>query len=601
MFYRYRKYLVLVLFLFVLMAGQALSAQSPDKPNVVLIITDDQGYGDLACHGNPVIKTPHMDKLHSEGVRFTNFHVDPTCSPTRGALMSGKYSHRARVWHTINGGNYLRRSEVTMAEVFKASGYRTGMFGKWHLGGNYPYRPMDRGFDEWLGQGDGGTGTTADYFSNDRVNDMVLHNGQWEQRDGWVPDVFFGSAISFIKNRHREKPFFVYLSTYVPHSPHTIPDKSWVKHYEDKVSTSAAYFFASIEHIDKNIGLLRDCLKEEGIAENTILMFMTDNGGTAGVDVFNAGMRGKKGSPYDGGHRVPFFIHWPAGKIRHGLDVADLTAHYDVLPTLIDLCDLNQPHGVTFDGRSFKDQLYDPQKKLAPRTLFVEKQRTLQPEKWHETVAMTNQWRLVNNDELYDMAVDPGQTNNVADRHPDVVKQLRNAFDNYWRHVTPGDREQPRVIVGSPNKRETFLHPMDWYTPGTPWNHAHVAAGLKRVGSWTVTVQKTGIYRIELSRWPREACATIRGIPDLNKTVDAWDRDQPVRELIYGSNYTALPVRYIRLKVGDFSETKRVNDEDTCICFEVPLYRGDREIEALMLDEDKQVISSAYYAYIKEK
>ena len=156
----------------------AVSAATAERPNVIVVVTDDQGYGDLACHGNPVLDTPNLDKLHSESVRFTNFHVDPTCSPTRGALMTGKYSHRAGVWHTICGGNHLRASEMTMAEVFNASGYQTGMFGKWHLGSNYPYRPMDRGFDQWLGQGDGGTGTTDDWFDNDRVNDRYWHNGK---------------------------------------------------------------------------------------------------------------------------------------------------------------------------------------------------------------------------------------------------------------------------------------------------------------------------------------------------------------------------------------------------------------------------------------
>jgi arylsulfatase A-like enzyme len=222
--------------------GRTVAGEAPvrARPNVVLIMTDDQGYGDLACHGNKVIDTPQMDRLHREAVRLTNFHVDPTCSPTRGALMSGKYSHRAKVWHTIAGGNHLRASEMTMADAFKASGYRTGMFGKWHLGSNYPYRPMDRGFDEWLGQGDGGTGTCDDYFTNDRVNDRYLHNGQWEPRKGYAPDVFFGAAIDFIKNRSDKKPFFIYLNTYIPHSPHTVADKAWARKYESKVGARVA-------------------------------------------------------------------------------------------------------------------------------------------------------------------------------------------------------------------------------------------------------------------------------------------------------------------------------------------------------------------------
>lgn len=271
-------------------------------------MTDDQAYGDLACHGNPVIKTPHLDRLHGEAVRFKNFHVDPTCSPTRGALMSGKYSHRVKVWHTIAGGNHLRASEMTMADMFKASGYRTGMFGKWHLGSNYPFRPMDCGFYEWLGHGDGGTGTTDDYFTNDRVDDVYLHNGEREFRKGYAPDVFFNAAIDFIRSPSKQ-PFFIYLSTYIPHSPHTVPDRAWAGRYEKQVDKGVAYFFAGIERVDRDMGLLREALAEEGLADNTILIFMTDNGGTAGVQLFNAGMRGKKGTVYEGGHRVPLFIH----------------------------------------------------------------------------------------------------------------------------------------------------------------------------------------------------------------------------------------------------------------------------------------------------
>jgi len=202
------------------------------QPNVVIIVTDDQGYGDLSCHGNPIIKTPNIDELFEHSVRFTNFHVDPTCAPTRAAFMTGKYAHRAGVWHTVAGGNHLRATEITMANVFKENGYRTGAFGKWHLGSNYPYRPIDRGFEEWLGQGDGGTGTTDDWFYNDRVNDFYWHNGERVQRDGFAPDVFFDSAIDFIKEDEKnEKPFFVYLATYLPHDPHTLPDRDLAEKY----------------------------------------------------------------------------------------------------------------------------------------------------------------------------------------------------------------------------------------------------------------------------------------------------------------------------------------------------------------------------------
>lgn len=572
------------------------------KPNVVFVLTDDQGYGDLACHGNPVIKTPNLDRLYDEGVRFTNFHVDPTCSPTRGALMSGMYSHRAKVWHTIAGGNHLRAGAMTMANAFKASGYRTGMFGKWHLGSNYPYRPMDRGFDEWLGHGDGGTGTTDDYFTNDRVDDIYLHNGEWEFRQGYAPDVFFNAAIDFIKSRG-PKPFFIYLNTYIPHSPHTVPDRAWTEKYEKQVEKGVAYFFAGIERVDRNIGLLRKALAEEGLAENTILIFMTDNGGTAGVQLFNAGMRGKKGTVYEGGHRVPFFIHWPAGKLKHGGDVGDLTAHFDVLPTLIDLCGLTPPRHVDFDGRSFKRQLFEPGTALPERTLFVERQRTYEPQPWVNTAAMTNRWRLVNGTELYDMSNDPGQQNNVIEKHSAVVKQLKQEFDAYWKRVTPNDRERVKFVVGHPSDPETFLQCMDWYLPNSPWNHAHVSAGAPQVGAWRIAAAGAGRYRFEVRRWPREVDAPLSGVPTLKKSVDAWDAQGAKSYLIYASEqspFKALPVAYVRLKVGDFTGVKEVSAAETNITFDVPLEKADYEVRAELLDSQKKTIAGAYYVYCKD-
>jgi arylsulfatase A-like enzyme len=194
----------------------AANAAATSKPNVILIVTDDQGYGDLSCHGNPILQTPNLDRLHKESVRFTDFHTNPTCAPSRGALLTGKYAHRAGVWHTIAGGNHLRASEMTMADAFRASGYRTALFGKWHLGSNYRYPPMDRGFDEWLGSGDGGTGTNDDWFDNDRVNDHYLHNGEWVQRDGYAPDVFFDAAIDFHQSGQRQRPAILCLSRHLP-------------------------------------------------------------------------------------------------------------------------------------------------------------------------------------------------------------------------------------------------------------------------------------------------------------------------------------------------------------------------------------------------
>ncbi|WP_297086588.1 arylsulfatase [uncultured Draconibacterium sp.] len=574
---------------------QLLNAQN--QPNVVLIVTDDQGYGDLSCHGNPVIKTPHLDKLHEESVRFTNFHVDPTCAASRAALMTGKYAHRVRVWRTVSGGNHLRATETTMADVFKASGYRTAAFGKWHLGANYPYRPMDRGFGEWLGHGDGGTGTTDDWFDNDRVNDYYWHNGERIQKAGYAPDVFFNAAINFIQE-DKKAPFFIYLATYLPHSPHTIPDTSMVQKYKGKIHDKMAFFFAGIDRIDQNIGKLRSALEESGKADNTIFIFMTDNGGTEGVPLFNASMRGSKAMVYDGGHRVPFFVHWPNGDIKHGSDVNDLTAHFDVLPTLIDLCDLVDKKNIDFDGRSFKQQLKEPELKQAERTLFVEKQWLFKPKEWLGTVGMTNRWRLVDNKELYDIQKDPAQKNNIINEYPEVVKDIRESHKKYWARVTPGDRDKPLVIIGHKNDPEIFLSPSDWFLTDGPWNHGQVAVGRPETGAWDIAVAQKGTYRFEVRRWPREANAPIQGIPTFTKKVDAYDFNGEVDKLIYGKTMKALPVASIKLKVGKYDELKAVKAKDTHITFDVKLKRGDTFVKGVLLDKNNEIIAGAYYVYV---
>ncbi|NIJ43752.1 arylsulfatase A-like enzyme [Wenyingzhuangia heitensis] len=569
------------------------------KPNVIIILTDDQGYGDLSCHGNPYIQTPNMDQLYSESVRFTNFHVDPTCAPTRAALMTGKYSHHAGVWHTVAGGNYLRSSEKTMGDVFKASGYKTAMFGKWHLGANYPYRPMDRGFEEWLGNGDGGTGTTDDWFDNDRVNDHYWHNGEREKHEGYAPDVFFNKAMDFVKKDHK-KPFFMYLATYLPHDPHSVPDPSLAEIYGEKVPKNIAYFYAGINRIDQNIGKLKKVLETSGKADNTILIFMSDNGGITGVRLYNAGMRGKKTQAYEGGHRVPFFIKWPKGHLAHGKEVKDLTAHIDILPTLVDLCHLN-PSPTKFDGRSFKQQLYQPSLNLTKRTLFVENQRTFTAQQWERTAGMTNKWRLVHNTELYDIVNDPGQKNNVINQHPDVVAKIRKEFKQYWKLVSPNDRELPKTIVGHPNDKETYLTPSDWYLPKVPWNHAQVAEGKPLSGSWDVHISESGTYRIEARRWPREANTPICGIPTFSKTIDAWKKDGKVDRLLYGRKMKALPVKTITLEVGKYQEKTSISNTDTHVIFDVKLPKGDTRIQSQMLDANGEVIAGTYYVYITKQ
>ncbi len=590
-----------------LLAGQhTLGAAEPAvRPNVVIILTDDQGYGDLSGHGNPVLKTPHMDALRDEGVRLTDFHVDSYCSPTRAALMTGRYAHRVGVWRTVIGRNLLRDDELTMAEVFRHNGYRTGHFGKWHLGGNYPYRPIDRGFDEWVGHGDGGTGCATDHWGNDRVGDTCIRNGRKERMEGFEADVFFDEAMRFIRAA-KDRPFFVYLATYNPHGPWSLPEKSWADPYRDKVPLGTACFFASIARVDENLGRLRKFLTDEGLGDNTILMFLTDNGTSGGARVFNAGMRGQKGSQYDGGHRVPCFIHWPAAGLSKPIDVDRLTAHIDVLPTLIDLCGLALPRQVAFDGVSLKPLLYNPQGPWPDRTLVLgtpinKTDSPAPPQPWERSAVMTDRWRLVNRDELYDMASDPGQKNNVADEHPEVTRRLLAAYERYWAGVSQRDAGwQGRPVLGSPRQEETCLCSETWSPTqgGCPWSQGSVAAGTASLGFWPVRISQAGTYRIELRRWPREVEAPMSGVPSAVKAIDAYLNDKPVQGTLYPAAPRALPVAKARLKIGQTVQEAEVAPEDAGKVFTVALESGPVDIETWLLDEDGNPLCGAYFVYV---
>ena len=548
------------------------------RPNVILVITDDQGYGDLRCHGNTIIQTPNLDRLHSQSIRLTDFHVDPTCSPTRSALMTGHYSTRTGVWHTIMGRSLLGKHEVTMADVFSAGGYRTGIFGKWHLGDNYPFRPQDRGFDEVLIHQGGGVGQGPDYWGNDYFDDTYLHNGKWKKFSGYCTDVWFDGALKFIED-NKERPFFCYLTTNAPHGPYLVGEK-YKKMYEGKENVPNAAFYGMITNIDENMGRLMEKLKAIGLEKETILIFMTDNGTSAGIrkgSGFNAGMRGTKGSEYDGGHRVPCFIRWPGGGLEGGRDVGRLTAHIDMLPTLISLCGLKKPQGVTFDGDSLTDLLNDRDGSWPDRKLFVHSQRIEYPEKWRKSAVMTDRWRLVNGKELYDIKVDAGQANNIADKHPKVVEELRQAYEEWWADLSRGFDEYCETIIGSDKENPVRLMSHDWHTPRVPWHQGAIRNGMQANGFWAVEVERDGRYEFALRRWPLEV-------------------DKPITAAITKGN--ALNIIKARLKIGDVDASKAVPIDAHAVTFRVKLKAGKNRLQTWFTD-DKGESRGAYYVYAK--
>ena len=494
-------------------------ALAADRPNVVLIMSDDQGYGDLRCHGNGVIRTPHLDTLHGESVRLTNFHVDPTCSPTRSALMTGRYSTRTGCWHTIMGRSLLFSGEVTMGDVFRRAGYRTAVFGKWHLGDNYPMRPQDRGFDETLVLGGGGITQTPDFWGNDYFDDTYFHNGRTERQQGYCTDVFFEAAQAFIET-NRDRPFFVYLPTNVAHGPYNVADEYSRRYREAGVAPTMANFYGMIENLDENVGRLRALLRELELEQNTILIFMTDNGTAEGAaprrnetgswSGFNAGMRGQKGSQYDGGHRVPFFVRWPAGGIGGGRDEHRLAAHFDVLPTLAELCGLEIPARVALDGVSLAPLLRGNPADWPERTLFAHVQRQEIPPKWVRSAAMTDRWRLIDGKELYDLPADPGQQRDVAADHPEVVTRLREAYEAWWATLEPSFDDYGHLALGAEAADPVDLTCHDWHSDQVPWHQGMIRAAPWANGYWVVLVTRPGRYEFTLRQQPREAAFPIQ-------------------------------------------------------------------------------------------
>ena len=584
-------------FAITLLVGVAANvhAESNAKPNVVIVITDDQGYGDLSCHGNPVLKTPHLDKLHSESVRLLDYHVAPTCSPTRAALLTGHWTNRTGVWHTIMGRSMLRENEVTIGQIFNADGYATGMFGKWHLGDNYPFRPEDRGFTEVLRHGGGGVGQTPDYWDNAYFDGGYFHNSKPVPAKGFCTDVFFDYAKRFIKSQKEAgKPFLAYISTNAPHGPMHSPPK-YSEPYKDR-GVNLSNFYGMIANIDDNVGQLRSFLDKEGLTENTIFIFTTDNGTSSGAKVFNAGMRGQKGSEYDGGHRVPMFVYWPKGKLTGGRDVTPITAYVDIVPTLIDLCDVPAPKGVKFDGRSIRNLLYNNKVDWPDRILVTDSQRVKDPIKWRKSAVMTSQWRLVNGKTLYDIKADPGQKKNVAADNPKVVARLTKFYEDWWTELEPTFAQDTRIYLGHAAENPATLTSHDWITTGsTPWNQRHIRTAPDApamTGFWNVKVVEDGEYEIRLRRWPVEADRAINDSLSPGADVPGVT---PFRA-VQGKAIEAVSAS---VEISGQKHETSVSANAKEVTFRLKLKAGDTRLSARFYRSNGKPIG-AYYAYVRK-
>lgn len=446
------------------------------RPNIVLIITDDQGFGPIGRHGHPWIHTPHLDDLHDKSCRFTRFFVCPTCSPTRSALMTGRHSMRNGITHTILERERLTLDATILPQVLKPVGYTSGIFGKWHLGDEEPYQPHRRGFDESFIHGAGGIGqaydcSCADAPGNKYFDPVIRHNGSFVRTKGFCTDVFFTAALGWIQQvKDGGSPFFAYIAPNAPHGPFIAPEK-YAKRFTDLgFGKETAGFYGMIENIDENMGRLIGKLDEWRLLDNTIVIFLSDNGTTGGgsgmngnvpggadavpgkplgrsadgrsLPPFNAGMKGLKGSAEEGGVRVPFFVRWD-GHIAAGRDIDRIAAHIDVLPTLAALAGAKLPEKQV-EGRSLLPLIENPQAAAdwPDRLLFTHVGRWptgANPDdfQWKNFSVRNQRFRFVGGDELFDMAADPGQTTNVIDQHPDMAKELRAAYDAWWKATRP--------------------------------------------------------------------------------------------------------------------------------------------------------------------
>lgn len=424
------------------------------KPNIILILSDDQGYGDLGRNGNTVIMTPNLDMLYDESLRFEDFHVSPTCAPTRCSIMTGRHEFKSGVSHTIYERERMSLQARTIPQTLKAAGYTTGIFGKWHLGDEDEYQPEKRGFDEVFVHGAGGIGQTypgscGDAPGNTYFSPAIMHNGQFEKTDGYCTDVFFGQAMRWIESVKGKQPFYVHITPNAPHGPLQCPEE-YVKKYAGKAEGDAARFFGMITNIDDNVGRLMAKLKEWGIEKDTLVVFMNDNGGTAGVRVNNAGMRGQKGTAHNGGTRAMSLWHWP-DKLKPG-SCDRLTAHIDLFPTFAELAGAKVPEDLKkkLEGYSLLPLLENPTTEWhEERMLFTHVgrwNRGVAPEKYGDCSIRWKQYLQVREKGkwcLYDLKSDPGEKTDVADRHKDVVERLGKAYDAWWTEVLPClDNEQ---------------------------------------------------------------------------------------------------------------------------------------------------------------
>jgi arylsulfatase len=596
------------------MALSIMHVSAQNKPNVIIIMTDDQGYGELSYYGNPILKTPQLDKLAEQSIRFEDFHVAPMCTPTRGQLMTGMDAARNGAVNVSSGRTLLRPELPTIADFFTENGYNTGIFGKWHLGDNYPYSPEYRGFQETVWFPSSHISSVPDFWGNDYFDDTYIHNGKREKFKGYCTDIFFDKTMNYILTSvQQDTHFFIYLPTNTPHWPFFVPEEDLQALTSDYAESSFAnedlpikddllHYLAMIRNIDTNVGRLRDFLENNSLSNNTILIFLTDNGSTFAPRYYEAGMRGMKTQLWEGGHRVPLFIHYPSGGFTDPREVSGVTQVQDILPTLIDLCDLETQKPTNFDGISLVPQLRNDQDAPDDRMLVINYSRMPfafdYPSPYAPSLVrkdgaavLWKRWRLLKNIELYDLESDPMQETNVIDQFPDVAEKMRDHLDKWWKSVLPVVNQPQRLIIGNEKENPTLLTACEWLDVFVD-QQVQIQRGVRKNGYWLLDVDQSGIYEFELRRWPREADLPLSGsVDDFVKLPIASARIfiDPAENRIH-----PVPFSFIEQKI-------EVSAGDRSAIFTVELNEGPITLHTWFDDQDQIPICGAYYVYVRRK
>jgi len=504
-----------------------LTSSAQNQPNIILMLTDDQGYGDIGAHGNPFLKTPHIESIGEEGLEMTHFFAYPNCSASRAAILTGRYPYRTGVTAVTQIDHFMNTSEVTIAEVLGENGYRTGIFGKWHLGDNTPMRPTDQGFQEALVHKGGGIGQAAGPAGNTYFDPILEHNNVSKKYDGYCDDIFTDAAINFIKEKS-DKPFFAYLATNLPHFPLQVPDEKAEPFRKMGLHEDNALTYGMIDNIDGNVGRVMAALKELGMEENTLVIFLSDNGPRhkrSKNDVYpgrwDANLRGTKTSVYECGIRVPFYVSWPK-QLSKGNKTATMGTAIDLFPTLLDACQISLPTDIEIDGKSLLPLWKGQPANLDDRTFMVQMHYGPTPFKYMHFTARTQQYKLVGphsfphgivhqptdhelknvlkNLELFDVESDPSERINLAAKHPEIVDNLLEQYEDWFDEVTE-ERDAKgvqRIHLGTKAQRNVNLSRFDW---GGPRVISRFDYGGPRViednqlGHWQVKTEE-GVYDV---------------------------------------------------------------------------------------------------------